>query len=268
MVDIEGFSLCVKYILHITIWWALLFEHCTVNWIITYELNRSFHWHFAFFFATQHWMKLLSCSQSSSGITNKYMLCCNTVIDKGDPSIDGLCLGDTWEVNAACAFAPIALFPVDIFFRRPRRVFSKKDHSQTRRDHTPDSNPFSSLNAEEMFRRVAVTGIPLFAPQISPFARLPSRLRLRQWPLCKVSLSDFCCLCESKSAYSNNKAPSQPAPFSCSPGTHRSIDVSQDKRCSTAGGINGLLFAQMIEKVWRTVQKKMLNEMDVCFQYT
>lgn len=35
---------------------------------------------------------------------------------------------------------------------------------------------------------------------------LPSRIRIRQWPLCKVSLSDFCCLCESKSAYFNNKA--------------------------------------------------------------
>lgn len=34
---------------------------------------------------------------------------------------------------------------------------------------------------------------------------LPLRLCLLQWPLCKVSLSGFCCLCETESAYFNNK---------------------------------------------------------------
>lgn len=97
--------------------------------------------------------------------------------------------------------APIILSLQAVLCHLTRRVF--QDHRQTRQDQALlDCNPFHIPNATKPCHCRAVTHILLFAQQISPFAWL----RLRQWPLCKVSLSDFCCLCESKSAYSNSTA--------------------------------------------------------------
>ena len=98
------------------------------------------------------------------------------------------------------AVAPIILF-LPKNFSVKHCVFSEKITVRQDGITRSDSNPFSIPNATETCHCRAVTDFLLYTQQISRLLAI----RLRQWLLCKISLPDFCCLCESKSAYFNNK---------------------------------------------------------------
>lgn len=96
--------------------------------------------------------------------------------------------------------APIILFSADIFLSAVQRLFKKRSQS----DKTLIPSP-SLMQQKRVTAELSQTSFCSHS-KLARLLALPSRIRIRQWPLCKVSLSDFCCLCESKSAYFNNKA--------------------------------------------------------------
>lgn len=92
------------------------------------------------------------------------------------------------------------------YFCHPRSVFLEE--ITARQDRITYSTLIPAPSLMQQKRVTAELSQTPFCShsKLARLLALPSRLRLRQWPLCKVSLSDFCCLCESKSAYFNNKA--------------------------------------------------------------
>lgn len=106
-----------------------------------------------------------------------------------------------WEASVV---APIILFSVDIFLSATQHLFHG-DQSQTRRDRTLSLIPSRALMQQKcVIAELAPTSFCSHS-KLAHLLALPLRLCLLQWPLCKVSLSGFCCLCETESAYFNNK---------------------------------------------------------------
>lgn len=102
-----------------------------------------------------------------------------------------------WEASAV---APIILFSVDIFLSATQRLFHG-DQSQTRRDRTLSLIPSCALMQQKcVIAELSPTSFCSHS-KLAHLLALPLRLCLLQWPLCKVSSSGFCCLCETESAY-------------------------------------------------------------------
>lgn len=106
------------------------------------------------------------------------------------------------------------------FFCQPCSIFSQK--ITARQDGITCSTIIPSPSLMQQKRVSAELSQASFCShsKLARLLTLSSWLRLPQWLLCKVSLSDFCCLCEGKSAYFNNEAP-----LSCSPLVPRKVSM-------------------------------------------
>ena len=88
--------------------------------------------------------------------------------------------------------APIILFSADIFLSAVQRLFKKK--ITVRQDRITYSTLIPSPSLMQQKRVTAELSQTSFCShsKLARLLALPSQIRIRQWPLCKVSLSDFC----------------------------------------------------------------------------